>query len=358
MIRARRVLLPALPMMMAACSVLRPLPSPPRTACPPGADIWACIGEPDHEDRESGFTSTMRIASTDPIVRFRNQHKKSACDRNERKGFARIDWPAEDGRAPLAGYFHEGSPSRPIIIVLHGLYDSNASRYVRITADALAKQSYGVLLPDMRWHGCLLDDRYLSTLGVEESQDLLHWAKRLRERYHRPVGAIGYSLGGLTVVLAMEADANYILDRGAIAISPPANLATVFARLDREPSLSRDRRAFLFLSFFRKFLGTRLREMGVHPSETPFSDYVKHLGIDVVTAAEPKERLTEVRGRLLIVTAEDDPILGSAPAEALVHAPNNPNVRVIVTRDGGHIGHLGRYRTWLSATFARFFSAP
>lgn len=357
-LRRMRLVFLALIVLTTACRTLGPLPPPESTACPPGVDVWTCIGEPDDEDRESGFTSTMRIAKTDTFLRFANQYKSCACDRSPRKGFTRIEWPAERGRAPLMGYFHEGAPGQPIIIVVHGLYDSNASKYIRVTADALATQSYGVLVPDMRWHGCLLNDDYLSTLGLEESHDLLHWAEVLHGRYGRPVGAVGYSLGALDVVLAMAKDQANVLDRGAIAISPPANLAAVSERLDREPSLSRDGRASLLLSYFRRFIRTRLREMHVKPTATPFSQYLAVASErDLLAAAEPSSRLKEVRGRLLIVTSSDDPVLGSSPTEAFLRAPKGPQVRVIATRDGGHIGHVGRYPRWISNTVARFFSA-
>jgi predicted alpha/beta-fold hydrolase len=334
-------------------------------------DLWRCIGTPDARHAESGFHSTMRMVYGDVLQRMRNQRSATACEKSQRPRFRRIDLPSSDGRAPLHAYFHEGAADRPVVIVVHGLYDSNADRYLRIVGAALADESYGVLVPDMRWHGCLLSRDWLSTLGIEEAKDLSAWSRQLQQlpgAASRPVGLLGFSLGALDVIAALsQPEAVTDFRAGGIAVSPPAGLSVIVRRLDERPSIFRDHRSAFFLLGFRSFLRTRLRELGPQPGPQPFQQYIEFLRNHWPSAdapatagalladAEPATRLSRVQVPLLIITSMSDPILGDVPARELAAAAHPDNVQVTATADGGHVGQLGRYPEWMSDLFARFF---
>src|SRR6185295_4078230 len=207
------------------------------------------------------------------------------------------------------------------------LYDSNSNRYVRYTASALADHGFGVVVPDMRWHGCL--NGLTNTLGVLESADLMAWAKAIRDGQiasmsNRPIGMIGFSLGALDVIdTASLPEAISRFDAGAIAVSPPAAVDNVRERLD-------GLRTLMGL-YFRLTLRMRNRRLGIpFWSREPFRSYLELVAASDVTsfhtmdaliaAAEPTRRLANVRRPLLILAAKNDPVLGQGAADAIAKA--------------------------------------
>lgn len=328
--------------------------------------LWRCVGTPDLAPRESGLASTLRVANGDLTRRLLlNQTPSLACNKKPWQGFAHKSLA---GTPPLEAFVHEGDAALPVILVVHGLYDSNSNRYIRYTASALAGRGFGVVVPDMRWHGCLMS--YPSTLGIGESADLLAWAAAIHDGTlapslgGRPIGMIGFSLGGLDVIDTISTDdAAKLFDAGAIAVSPPADVAKVLERLDR----TRTPIGY----YFRVTLRFRNHRLGIpFRTQQPFLAYVnrlveKHLTpfhstAELIDAAEPSKRLATVRRPLLIVIARNDPVLGRVAADALVAAAAPlPYVHVIATDEGGHIGVVGRDPQWfVNAMTAFFVNAP
>ncbi len=354
---------------LAGCSGLRPLP-PPSLPCDAHGNVgslWQCVTRPDETPRESGLSSTLRVAYGDMIRRrLLNQTPSLACNRKPWKGFAHRSLAAGTA-APLEAFVHEGDATLPVIFVVHGLYDSNSNRYVRYTASALADRGFGVVVPDMRWHGCLMS--YPSTLGIGESADLLAWAAAIRDGTlarslgGRPIGMIGFSLGGLDVIDTLSrAEAVTLFDAGAIAVSPPADVARVLERLDRLRTP--------IGYYFRGTIRVRNRRLGIpFWTRQPFQAYVDkiiekkltpfHSTAELIDAAEPKKRLAAVRRPLLVVIARNDPVLGRVAADALVSTALLPYVHIIATDEGGHIGVIGRDPQWFVNAMTAFFeSAP
>jgi len=354
---------------LAACSGLRPLP-PPSLPCDAHgnvASLWQCVTRPDETPRESGLASTLRIAYGDMIRRrLLNQTPSLACNRKPWQGFAHKSLAAGTA-APLEAFVHEGDATLPVILVIHGLYDSNSNRYIRYTASALADRGFGVVVPDMRWHGCLMS--YPSTLGIAESADLLAWAAAIRDGTlaqslgGRPIGMIGFSLGALDVIdtISMD-DAAKRFDAGAIAVSPPADVATVLERLDRMRTP--------IGYYFRGTIRVRNRRLGIpFWTRQPFLAYANrliaehltpyHSTPELIAAAEPSTRFPAVRRPLLIIASRNDPVLGRVAADALAKPPPMTYVHVIVTGEGGHIGVIGRDPQWFVNAMTAFFdNAP
>jgi len=350
--------------LLAACG-LRPFPAPHPTCHPTTpAELWTCIGEPDPHPRESAFTSTSRVATGDMTRRLLlNQVPSLACNRTPWRGFA----PIEDGS--LIGFIHKGDADKAIVIVVHGLFDSNTNRYARYIASGLADDGFTVVVPDMRWHGCKLDEPALATAGLDESKDLAEWADLLRARFNRRIGLLGVSLGGLDVI---NAAARYDkFDAGAVVISPPAAMAKVLDNLDTPPTFAEHGLNKFFVLYFRGVLRVRNRRIGIpFWSKEPFHAFLQHV-VDshpdqtfpdsleaLLKDVEPATRLREVKHPMLILAADNDPVMRKSSAEALVKAAEGlPHIRVIETVEGGHAGIIGRDPQWFSDAIAIFFNS-
>lgn len=114
---------------------------------------------------------------------------------------------------------------RPLVIVVHGIFDSGAQDYVQRMAAELYGSGDSVFVPDMRDHGDTLRAApdVATTLGVLEGHDLLALSRAVRSacgaRVGR-VGILGVSGGGLDAIRAFTLDREGSLDGGVIALSP------------------------------------------------------------------------------------------------------------------------------------------
>lgn len=361
-----------LSVLASGCAGLRPLPRPQHVTCGETVDIAAlarCIGAPDPAPRESGFRSTLRIANGDLTRRFLNQSLTKACNRRPWPGFV---WFAQDvpGAAPLRAFIHEGREGKPVVIVVHGIFDSNSNRYVRYAASALAEQGFGVVVPDMRWHGCLYQHDLLATAGLDEAADLVAWGKWLQQSRQRPVGLLGFSLGALDTIHAMaRPEAVDVFSAGAVAISPPGDMSSVVKRLDRAPYLLDDGGNWMHVTYFRTMLKRRARTAGIALEESElFGTFLDHIvrqhaqpfpktRAELIEKIEPRPILPRVKRPLLIIAATNDPVMMEISAGVLRDGSAGlPSVAVIVTPEGGHTGHLGRDASWVAEMLAKFFT--
>jgi predicted alpha/beta-fold hydrolase len=255
-------------------------------------------------------------------------------------------------------------------MVVHGLYDSKRTRYVEITAAALADAGFGVLAPDMRWHGCLLAKSWLPTLGVEEGADLAAWARWLHARQpDHAVGVVGFSLGALDALHAVGGRDGEVFDAGVIAVSPPAALGRTLERFDTR-AYWRDRGALVLIDrFFRRTLERRMRDLGLDPGAQPFAELLAwraaqappRFGLTparLIELADPVPKIAAARRPLLLISDRIDPVFsGASVAELARAAAGNRWAHLVETPYGGHIGHPGTYPQWFAEVLVRFFSA-
>jgi len=354
---------------------LRPLP-PPRLALPHDVphldDLWRQIDAIPREQRdESAFASTIRMTKNDVWRKLADQVTGMAGIGSTPRHLQAIHVAMPSGRAPLHGLFSLPEAARPFVILVHGLYDSKLSRYAVLLAQALVRQGFGVLLPDMRWHGCLLSRDWLPTLGLEEAQDLLEWGRWLKRGHPaHPIGLLGCSLGGLNVIHALSrVEAGEVLQAGGIAISPPASLRVTLDTLDRAASFWTLGLDAVLVRFFQRALETRMRALGIGRNRTKrfarFLDWrVSRLarGPEFTTSrfldlADPCSVLPACQLPLLLLTSGNDPIYRMPTAAHLVEkTKGNSRVHVIETPGGGHIGQPGIYPQWMAEVLNQFFS--
>ena len=372
--RLSAALAPAL--LAAACAGLRPLPPPALTPCAGVADVaalWRCVDAvPLAGRRESAFASTTRVVRGDERQKLRDQKPESACRAPSPPGFETLDVAMSAGRAPLRAFasLSGSDPRLPIVVVVHGVFESKAARPSRLTAEALSAAGFGVVAPDLRWHGCLLSREWLPTLGIEEGKDLAAWGSWLRERHPgRPIGLVAFSLGSLSIVAALR-EGSEVFDAGGVVISPPADLPRMVGLLDGRSYLLDRGLAASVPKFFKTMLRKRLPLVGL-PAGRPepfrrFLDWLVanepalrgHTPASLLEAAEPTARLGQVRRPLLALTTADDPALSPAAASRWrAAAAGHPMVHVIETPHGGHAGQLGIEPQWTVDVLARFFRA-
>jgi predicted alpha/beta-fold hydrolase len=352
------------------CTIHR-LPTPVVPPCKGSSvsEFWKCVDrEPVPTQSESGFVSSIRAASV--LRKSSDQDEGRACRGITPPGYELkngIEMPS--GRAPLHALWSEPAPLAPIVIVVHGLYDSKFSKYVRVTSDFLRAEGFGVLAPDMRWHGCLLSPAWLPTLGLEEGRDLVTWANWLRKEHPgHPIGLIGFSLGGLSVLHAAgESDAAEVFDAGTVAISPAGALARTADDLD-SPAFFYDRGlTFVLRTAFRGYLRHRTRRLGVSPASGSFWSFLDWLvqngpfppgtsRDDLLRMADPVPAATLTKRPVLVLASRNDPIISLEAAADLSRASaGNPYLHVVETPFGGHIGQIGLFPEWTAKALITFF---
>ena len=365
-----RSLLPGLlaSIFLAGCTLHR-LPDPKTPDCAPASApaLWECIDAIPRQDRpESGFTSTLRVS--DVSRKGKDQTFPSACEGPTPAGFAleRLEMPP--GRAPLVAFVAPpAGDSKPIVLVVHGMFDSKNTRYVQVTGELLRRQGFGVVMPDMRFHGCLLSRQWLPTLGIEEGADLAAWAKRIASDYPgHPIGLVGFSLGGLSVLHAMDQrDAAEVFAAGTVAVCPAADLPRLVRYLDATVFFADSGFTSSMRKGFRDYLRKRSKALGIE-SDGTFQDALGRMAAsspalgpepaDFLRRADPSNAVAASPRPLLILVTTNDPIIPSSSIGALERAgKDNPRVHVIETPFGGHIGQPGASPEWYAAVLSAFF---
>lgn len=360
----------------SGCASLKPLPAAEPLACAKDVrsvpSLWSCLAQsPVPGSEESGFASTLRVVNGDLGRKKRDQRPSQACAGTVPAGFELLEGiPTEEGRPPLHAYYRAPAAGKPIVILVHGLYDSRFSRYIEVTAAGLVQSGFGVLAPDMRWHGCLLSREWPSTLGVEEGRDLLAWARWLhKQQPGHPVGLLGFSLGGLDVLHAAGLEsAERDLDAGVVAVCPPTALERAAVNLDAKPYFADDGWTKLIYTKFKAYLRARLAALSI-PVQPAFLPLLEWLAREAHTpgpdpaaafieAANPAASIHGARTPLLIIAAANDPIVPDSSIFASKEAARGQErVLVIETKYGGHIGQIGLYPNWFSSIVGTFFEA-
>lgn len=98
---------------------------------------------------------------------------------------------------PLAGWYID-SPGDRVILLLHGRNGARDRGVNLMVANELAKRNYDVLMFDSRGHGASGGQYY--SLGMLEARDVAGALNYLKTRGVNEVGAIGFSMGGATLL--------------------------------------------------------------------------------------------------------------------------------------------------------------
>ena len=282
-----------------------------------------------------------------------------------------------DADARVLGHCHwqDAPASRPTIMVLHGLEGSSLAHYVGGIADKAWAAGWNVVRLNQRNCG---NTEHLSR-GLYHSgltHDPLFVMREIIER--DGIGSVviaGYSLGGnLTLKLAGElADAAPAALKAVCAVSPTLDLALCVDALERRSNLVYQ------WNFVRRLKARMRRKAAACPgvfSLDPLRGIwtvrafdeaytAPHHGFrdaaDYYHRASALRVVHRIRVPALIVTAEDDPFVPTAPFRS-AEVTGNPNVTLAVTPRGGHCAYLERAADgydgyWAEREILRFASA-
>ena len=276
--------------------------------------------------------------------------------------FEEVSIPGADG-VVLQGRHSAGAPGAPVILVVHGLYDSHVSLYVAEYAELLRRWGFHVFALDMRDHGRLRGRSLPPSMGLHEGADLYAAARAIGDAEGVSVGILGLSYGGQCGVRAAHeatrAGRADVLRGGVLAISAPLDVHEAVLALDDASRLPHPRGLMqrVLVSQLRGAFDRHLQlRIGEHaPVGHPVEDYEGYIREFVLPRypADPqlvgsflsaaRSSTPEVLGRLAVpvalLHAQDDflvPVkhlhLGAAAAAG------NPWVAAREVPRGGHIG--------------------
>ena len=243
--------------------------------------------------------------------------------------------------------------SMPSVVMIHGLCGSHRSVYlIRMTRKLLAR---GVRAIRLNLKGCG------SSKGLSKglyhsgsSPDIFEVLTILKKRTpHSVFSLIGFSLSG-NIVLKLAGEQKERLQglvSHVIAVSPPVDLYNSLRLFDDQWFYN-----YYFLRLLKgeiAFRQKRFKEELEHfdfPKPTSFysldETYIsKHCGfqsaLDYYEKCSSKPLIKDIAVPCDILLAEDDPLVD---AHVLDTEPLPENVRVKITKKGGHMGYLGKPR--------------
>jgi predicted alpha/beta-fold hydrolase len=361
------LLAPRLPSLLEQASPDLPEPSAAPELAARGAAALAAVAGVPFEPR--GCTDPYRLllgmGCRDLVTREADQNPDTAGRTPNYRGlpFEPVELPLGDGRPTLTGHRSTGAPGAPVVIVVHGLFDSHVSGYVVELAESLRRMGFHVVALDVRDHGRLRGQPPPPSLGLHEGRDLFQAARILSRAEGVSVGLLGLSYGAHCVVRAAHeataAGEPEVLRGGVMAICGPLDVAEGVLAFDdpaRLPKPESPMQRVIFwglLSTMARHLRIRLAEQGVKDRRgAVYEKYVRDVvmprlegipGLMGAFLAQARSAQAGIMDTLAVPTfllhAVDDPLV---PVEHLrkgmACAAGNPLVGGRELAGGGHVG--------------------
>ena len=249
-------------------------------------------------------------------------------------------------------YAPEPEPGAPVVLLLHGLEGSTRRGYM----SEMLRQLFvrGLRGVGMNFRSCGGEpNRVARFYHSGETGDLEHVVAELRGRHPgRPLGAVGFSLGGNVLLKHLGERGGEAEIAAAAAVSVPYDLAGCAARLSGGPPGS------VYGSHFLRALRRKVREKrrlldGVVDVDRALAARTLKDYDDALTAplhgfagaddyydrADSRRHLPAIRVPTLLVQSRDDPFLppGTIPEGAVAA---NPHLTAAFTDRGGHLGFV------------------
>ena len=245
--------------------------------------------------------------------------------------------------------------NRPTMLLVHGLSGSYESGYLNRVGERLLNDGWNVVRFDMRGCGASthLSKGIFHAARAADLKTAVHYLESLFPSSTLVVA--GYSLGAnlLLRMLGEQVDCLPKTLQMGIAVAPPIDLETCCRMLSRGLS-----------SFYDKYFVRRLwREFQARRAQLEFADRAfarrrpKTLfdfdqqitapvgGFETVEAyylaASSKPFLNRIKIPTRILIAQDDPVV---PFSIFDNADYASSCEIFVTKHGGHLGYVGKYR--------------
>lgn len=339
---------------------------PRKQATPPTAgslkELWSQLEAIEMVPQKGSLMAMLSVAD---LPRKAWDLSDQACRRPREHGpldahaLSTIEIEFEAG--PRQILFQAPRPGKSTVILVHGLFDSKYAGYIETTAALLLEHGYGIVAPDMRWHGCRFADAPPS-LGPKEADDLATIARWLQARHPASdIGLIGFSLGAMSVSHALARDdAEDLFVAGGVVFSPPGNLEYTVDWLDRRLS---DLYSFAFRGWLKKRMsaaqiscrrGAEFRSavdwLALQAGYTSTREFLSDVDLRTI--------LPRISRPLQVYTSDDDPYFTAASGAYLtLAATDSCYVNVQSTPYGGHIAHAVVDANWFAASLLTFFAS-
>jgi len=262
-----------------------------------------------------------------------------------------------------------GSAASPRVLVLHGLEGSSEAGYIAEVFRQAKHRDWGAI--GLNFRSCSGElNRLAPSYHSGSTADVLFVARKLRQR-PGPLVAIGFSLGGNVLLRLLGETGGMAPFDAAAAISAPYDLQACARALDGGggwPWIYRRR----FLRSLRKKALDKARRFPelLDCNRLPtlsrieaFDDAVTAPLHGFASAADYYARCSSgpILGRILrptlLINAMDDPL---SPAPVPPDAFANPNLSILLTEKGGHVGFVGgsllRPKYWAEQQAMEFLS--
>jgi predicted alpha/beta-fold hydrolase len=290
-----------------------------------------------------------------PRKRLRNGHLMTVYAWGKPRRFPFLPPPSErffqvtaDTRVLAHCHWQADSLPRPVLLALHGLEGSSSAHYMRGLADKAWRAGFNVVLLNQRNCGgteALGPGLYHSGLTADAD----HVISELGREGVQQIVVAGYSLGGN---LALKLAGDYGTDaprelRGVCAVSPVVELEQCVRALERRKNIAYQ------WNFVRGLKARMRRKAQCHPDRFSLEPLRRvwtvrgfdevytapHFGFrgasDYYHRASAMRVVDRIAVPAMIITAEDDPFVPTAPFRE-PRLAGNPNIDVIITPHGGH----------------------
>jgi predicted alpha/beta-fold hydrolase len=246
----------------------------------------------------------------------------------------------------------EYDPTRPVVLLIHGLSGCHQSSYMCRMSERLLERGYIVFRMDMRGCGAGQGVARLPT-HCGRSGDVAAAVRLIAERYPEvPTLAVGYSMGGtLALNLLAEAGETRVgnLER-VLAICPAIDLVSISRQFSTRSGRPYD--IFFLKYLWQHTLNNWARFPDVAPKAPPprprrLRDFDELViaptgGFDSADhyyrSTQPGPKLASIRQGATIIASQDDPIVPVAP---LMEYPRSASVETVIVPRGGHLGFIG-----------------
>lgn len=253
------------------------------------------------------------------------------------------------------------SDGRPVVALFHGLEGSTDRFYMTEMMNLIYQKGWTAIGVNFRGCGSRLNRRrrFYHSGETADYATVFEWIGR--EYPGRPLGAVGFSLGGNALLKSMGEQAERHPVDAAVAVSVPYDLA-LGARVISE-GFNRVYE-YRFLRTLRKKLAEKRR---VYPDLPTFSGSTLYEFDDQVTsrvhgfrdADHYYESCSSVRfvGRIrrpaLLIHSREDPICPASamPADAI---RDNDALSYVLTSEGGHVGYWSRPQGWINRSIGTY----
>lgn len=248
---------------------------------------------------------------------------------------------------------HENS--KPVVALFHGLEGSSERYYMVELAKALDWLKLSVVALNFRSCGSRMNrrPRFYHSGETEDYATLFRWIQK--EFPDRPIGAVGFSLGGNALLKSLGEEQSSHPVAAAVGVSVPYDLRLGSINLSRGFNRVYDYR---FLRTLRKKLELKRQD---HPKLPRFSGSTLYEFDDQVTSVihgfrdaedyyarcSSRKFITDIKKPTLLIHSDEDPLcpIGGMP---LAEIKKNPCLHYIITDEGGHVGFWSEPEGWLN----------